>query len=113
MKYTTENALQEIKRRAKDIRRKRDRKITGILAASGCFSFISLLAVISFYSGTEISSTQTNYGSIILSPETGGYILTAVLGFILGVTVTLIIKHLKSKKNYTQLEKFNEKTNSF
>ena len=34
MKYTTENALKEIKRRAKVIRQKREKKITDILTMS-------------------------------------------------------------------------------
>ena len=109
MKYTKENALQEIKRRAKDIRQKRDRKIISILSVSAFCSFISLLAVISVFSGAEISGMQTEYGSFILSTETGGYILAAVLGYVLGVTVTLIIRHLKSKKIETQLEALNKK----
>ena len=98
MKYTRENALKEIKRRANEIRRKRDKKITGILAASACFSFISLLAIISIFAGTQVSTTPSKYGSFILSTETGGYVLTAIIGFILGVSVSFIVIHLKNLK---------------
>ena len=98
MKYTTENALKEIKRRAKVIRQKREKKITDILTMSSFFSLIALIAVISTYSSSKVSGLQTEYGAFILSAETGGYILAAVLGFVLGVSITLVIRHMKNKK---------------
>ena len=39
---------------------------------------------------TEVSEAQNAYGLIILSVKTEGYILTAVLGFVLGTIVTVI-----------------------
>ena len=95
MKYTTENALKEIKRRAKIIRQKHDKKVKNLLATSACISAMTLFAVIGVFSGSEISKAQTEYGAIILSSETCGYVLTATVGFALGVAGTLIIRHLK------------------
>ena len=99
MKYTTENALKEIKRRGKLIKQKHEQRITNILTISAFFSLIALFAVIGTFSGTEVSEMQTAYGSFILSAKAGGYVLAAVLGFALGVAVTLVIKYLKKKKN--------------
>lgn len=99
MKYTTEKALQEIKRRAKKIRQKRERKIVGILSACASVSFIALLVVISYFSGIQVSGIQTEYGSFILSAETGGYVLTAVLSFVLGVSITIVAKYMHDKKS--------------
>lgn len=95
MKYTTENALKEIKRRAKLIQQRHERRITNILTTTASITLIALFAVISIFSNPEISEKQTMYGSFILSAKSGGYVLAAVLGFVLGVLVTLIIKQLR------------------
>ncbi len=97
MKYTTKEALKEIKRRAKVIRQKRDKRITNILATSVTLSLIALFAVIGEVSSSEVSGMQNAYGSFILSAKTGGYILVAVLGFVAGVSITLMVKYLKKK----------------
>jgi hypothetical protein len=102
MKYTKESALKEIKRRANEIRQKRDRRITSILTATASITLITLFAVIRVFSGAEVSETQNAYGSFILSVDTCGYVLTAILGFILGILVTVITKRLKkaNKKRF-------------
>jgi len=97
VKYTTESALKEIERRAGIIRRNHERKVTNILTTVAGVTLIALFAVIGEFSGAAISRTQTEYGAFILSAETGGYILTALLGFVLGVLVTLIVKRIKNK----------------
>ena len=80
MKYTTKEAIKEIRRRAKIIRQKRDRKTTNILASSATVSFI-------------------------FSAKAGGYMLVAFLGFIAGVSVTLMAKYkltiVENKDEYT------------
>ena len=97
MRYTTENALKEINRRAGIIRKKREKRITNALATAAGVTLVALLAVIGNFSGAGIPGSQSEYGSFILSAETGGYVLTAVLGFILGTFVTLLVKRLKNK----------------
>ena len=97
MKYSTEDALKEINRRAGVILEKRERRITNVLATTAGISLIALFAVIGNFSGAEFSGSQSEYGAFILSAETGGYMLTAVLGFILGVCLTLVVKRLKNK----------------
>ena len=96
MKYTTENALNEIKRRARRIKREHNRKVTRLLASSASLCLIALFAVISVFSESRVSGIQSEYGAFILPAEAGGYVLVAVLGFTLGVCVTLIIKHFKN-----------------
>lgn len=98
MKYTKDDALKEIKRRAGIIRQKHDRKVTNILTTTTGFTLIALFAVIGIFSGSAISATPSAYGAFIISAESGGYVLTAVLGFVLGVVVTLLVKQLKKKK---------------
>ena len=98
MKYSKEDALKEIKRRAKVIKEKHERRTFKVWASVACLSLIALFAVIGEFSGTEISGMQTAYGSCILSAKMGGFVLAAVLGFVLGVSVTLIVKYTKDKK---------------
>lgn len=97
MKYTTDEALKEITRRGAEIKRKRDQKITGILSAASLLCVISIIMTASFFSGSQVSGEQTVYGSFVLSAETGGYVLVAVLGFALGVVVTCIVRHFRTK----------------
>lgn len=97
MKYTREEALKEIRRRAGIIKQNRDRRTTKILVTTACLTLVALLAIISTFSGSAVSTTQSEYGAFILSAETGGFILAAVLGFVLGVVVTLIVN--RKKKN--------------
>ena len=93
-----EDALKEIKRRAGIIRQKHDRKVTYILTTTAGFTLIALFAVIGIFSGSAISATPSAYGAFIISAESGGYVLAGVLGFVLGVVVTLLVKQLKKKK---------------
>lgn len=97
MKYTTEDALKEINRRAGVILKKRERRTTNILATTAGITLVALFAVIGEFSVVEIPNTQSEYGSFILSAGTGGYALTAILGFILGSCVTLVVKRLKNR----------------
>ena len=60
-------------------------------------TLIALFAVIGEFSGAVVSGSQSEYGAFVLSAETGGYALTAILGIILGVCTTLVVKRLKNK----------------
>lgn len=99
MKYTTEKAIKEIKCRARTIRQKHDKKVTNMLATMACISSMALFATIGVFSGSEISKTQTEYGALVLSSEASVFLLTAIVGFALGVLVTIGVKKLKEKEH--------------
>ena len=92
MKYSKEDALKEIRRRAGIIRNNHEKKTTRILTITASLTLIALLGLIGAFSGSKVYATQSEYGAFILSAETGGIMLAAVLGFVLGVVVTLLIK---------------------
>lgn len=95
MKYTKEDALKEIRRRAGIIRKNQEKKTTRILTTIACLTSIALFALIGVFSGSRVYATPSVYGAFILSTETGGFILAAVLGFVLGVVATLLIMRKK------------------
>lgn len=97
VKYSTEEALKEINRRAGIILKKREKRITNALVTTAGVTLFALFAVIGKFSGVEIPESQSEYGSFILSTETVGYLLTAFLSFVFGVCVTLIVKRPKNK----------------
>lgn len=97
VRYTTDEAFKEITKRGAEIKRKRDQKIRGVLSVASVLCVVFLIMAISFFSGSQVSGEQTVYGSFVLSAETGGYVLVAVLGFALGVVVTCVVRHFKTK----------------
>lgn len=100
MKYTTENALSEIKRRAKRIKQKYDRRILNILTTCASFSLITIIAVISSFSNGGVCEMQTEYGAFILPTNGEKHFLVAIVNFVMGITTTFTIKHLKKGKNH-------------
>ena len=96
MKYTVEEGFAEIKRRGRTVRLKREKGKTALMSALSAAAAILLILVISLYSnGTGYTSAPEQYGAFLLPAEAGGYVLTAVIFFAVGVTVTLIIKHYR------------------
>ena len=99
MKYTTEEALEQIRRRREQIVARRDRRVFRILSGSAGALFAALVLVIAVIPGKiGVTSAGSVYGSFILSPEAGGYVLAAVIAFVLGVCVTLLCMHVRKKK---------------
>ena len=98
MKYTTEEALTEIMRRKNQIVLRRSRRSCQVLSGVSAMLMAFLLLVICMMPGSPGSAfTGTVYGSFLLSAEAGGYVLAAVLAFILGVVITLLIQNRKKQ----------------
>ena len=105
--------MRDIKDQIKEINRRRDiytdikrlrRKIIEECAA--CLSCILLVIIVAFnIPALEAVSEQTpvkQYGSMILAVPTVGYVLIAVLFFILGIAVTLLCQHYRKYKEKEQ-----------
>ena len=108
MKYTSEEALTEIMRRKEQIILQRSRRNLRLLSAACGLLAAALLLVISIMPGqSESAYTGTVYGSFLLSAESGGYVLAAVIAFVLGVCVTLLCirwKNIHAKKEKKEEE---------
>lgn len=99
MKYTSEEALAEIMRRKDQIVLRRSRRSCRMLSGMSCVLAAFLLLVICMMPGrTGSAFTGTVYGSFLLSAESGGYVLAAVIAFVLGVCVTLLCLKIRERR---------------
>ena len=101
MKYTHTQAVSEILRRGSRFAEERRQRLfrfwTGI---SGLMMVLLAVTVIRFAGSVETGSEESVYGAFIVSGMAGGYVLTGVIAFVAGVTVTLAC--LKYKKTLLQ-----------
>ena len=108
MKYTQDEAVKEILRREERLVRRRSRiECAALSGLSSLLAVLLLLTVLLFPARSGQATQQTAFGSFLLSAESGGYVLAAVIAFLLGVAVTLLIvrRQQKNKTNSKQEEK--------
>ena len=94
MKYTDDEALSEILRRSDVIVRKRGMRSVTYYSGAALVLAAVLIYVIAAQPGRSTALLDNSaYGSLMLTPETGGYVLAALIAFALGVVATLIYLH--------------------
>lgn len=99
MKYEKKEALTEIRRRGRLIKKQHDKKITQFLSMATFVATVALICSLSVFMGAGVTHTQSEYGSMLLPVEYGGYILVAVLAFAFGVMLTLVLQWYRKKKD--------------
>lgn len=99
LKYTKQEQIQEIMIRSKKLRHKKEKDTLTGLSTAAVMLFCLLIVSVSRFGIVGFEESRTVYGSFLLSAETGGYVLTAVIAFVLGAIVTAIIYRYKSKEN--------------
>lgn len=100
MKYTKQEAKEEIKRRGKRIRRAREKQVKCLLSAGTFLIAVLLFGTISLLTGMGAEEKRSVYASFLLPAEAGIYVLIAFLAFAIGVAITLIIqKNRENDKN--------------
>ena len=102
MKYSEQEQLNQILIRSEALRRRKDLHAMQGLAVSAASIFCMLAAFIGALGRTGSEETRTVYGSFLLSAETGGYVLVALLAFTLGVAITILIQRHNEKKQKGQ-----------
>jgi len=95
MKYTKDEALEEIIKRGRKIRDKRNKRITDALSTATVIATFILFLSISIFTGNVVTGTHSAYGSFLLPTEVLGYVLVAVIAFVMGVIITVIVKKFK------------------
>ncbi len=90
--------MELVKRRAAEIREKSERRKTAFLSV---ISTVSALAVVFLIGSAQNGLVPGAAGSILLVDGAGGYVLTAVLAFIVSAAITaaLIKKNHKNEED--------------
>ena len=79
-------------------RREAELRVRTALTAASAFLFVGLISVIAGVSkGSRGSTAGTYAGAMMLYENAGGYVLTAILAFALGVLITLAIHRFRSQ----------------
>ncbi len=98
--------MKSIEEQMKEISRRKKRYENGVknrvLVMTGAGLLMSLIAVVSIAPGANAvyeQSKTTVLGSTILDAKTGGYVLAALIGFALGVIVTLFCRQYRKNSS--------------
>lgn len=111
MNYTKDEAVSEILKRSRKIKRKREKLkiyllLTGILLTSLATIGTGYLSAGS--GGHEAG--LTSYGSFLMPGSAGGYVLAAVVSFVVGVVVAILIFKQRSKDRFQEKNRDKEDT---
>ena len=100
MKYAPDEALTEILRRSEWVAWKGKRRSCQRLTCICSVLLAVLVLGITVMPGKNaVTSAGSVYGSFLLSREAGGYVLIALIAFVLGVAVTLLCLHYRKKQD--------------
>ena len=93
-----EERIQRLHERSEQLRIRRERRITAVAGAACLVLFATLLGIVRQLAG-QISDVAGNAytGASLLSSEAGAYILVAVVAFMLGVVITVIVRKYNRK----------------
>ena len=99
MKYAEQEQLREILLRGEKLRHIKNRKVTVNLSTGVVVLLFALAASIGPLGGRGVHEFRTDYGSFLLSAETGGYVLTAVIAFVTGIITAIMIQRYRQNRN--------------
>ena len=112
VKYREDEAFEEIKRRGKSLKQRHERRERRVLyGATACLA-VALLGVLSIFAGVNVSGAETAYGAFLLPAEAGGYVLTAVIAFALGIMIAACIRLYRNKNDAGSTDDKNAQGNS-
>ncbi len=94
--------------KAQAMRRKRDRVSFSLNGSICAVLLISLFAVILRYQGLSPNASNNLYTASSLLPDgAGGYILVAVIAFMLGVVIAMLLKKQHDNKQKAEQDEDN------
>lgn len=96
MRYNTDTALIEITKRSEEIKRRKSVGTTVLLTSLSGILLLTLCFVSSaFVSASPVGVVFAQYGALMMDEMTGGYVLSAVIGFSVasGLTVGIYRKN--------------------
>lgn len=99
MKHDIDEMLREVTERSEEIIKKREQTKIRIMSCMTIMLTMALVTVISVITGDSgAHSSQSVYGSSLIAEEAGGYVIVAVISFVIGVLVTYITQKYRRNK---------------
>ena len=93
-----EAKLDEIFRRAEAIRRRQEEHRTRLLGGATAALALALIVTVGGFAGRGAEIRGTALGAFLLGPEAGGYVLVALLAFMLGIVAALLAQRHRQMK---------------
>lgn len=101
-----EERIGEIKKRTKKKRQKLEDRVTSVWAVCSLCFMTSICMMLAQVKMPGIGAVANGYSSVLLRDGASGYVVTAIIAFMIGVIVTIIcIRYRKKKQNHLQTEK--------
>ena len=109
--YDTARRVVLVKKRAREIRRRRQRREVGSLSAVCVLLLAALMRTAGMAAGQGQSAAQGAFGAMLLREDAGGYVLVGVVAFAAAVLLTAVCMRLrerdKRKENITEKKEEN------
>lgn len=104
MKYSLDESMHEFEKRIEILQKKRQKRLSRVLMSGvGMMSVVLIVALSIVIGPTTPGQGEGLYGSFLLSQDAAGYVIIALIAFILGIllTVTVLYKNgrLKPRKH--------------
>ena len=100
MTDSTKIRVQEIRRRTRQYKRRRERRALSSLTAFGLFLFAGIGALLQHVQAGGISAVTAGYGSVLLREGTGAYIVVGVAAFTAGAAMTVSCIRCRKKPSH-------------
>lgn len=109
--YDTARRVVLVKKRAREIRRRRQRREVGSLSALCMLLLAALMRTADTVVGPGMAAAQGSFGAMLLREDAGGYVLVGVVAFAAAVLLTAVCMRLrerdKRKENITEKKEEN------
>lgn len=95
-----EERISQLHKRVADLKRQRQKRIITVCTAACSIFCVSLIGLIAALGRPVTGNTETAYtgASIVNGSVVGGYVLVALIGFVLGVLLTVLIRKYQEVK---------------
>lgn len=109
LRYTPEEEINEILRRSKVIFLRRERrKVQMYECMTGVCALLLLVALVLLPDDSLVTTKKTVYGSFLLAKESGGYVLVALIAFIVGIAVAYFCIKYRKQNDLGEDEEDND-----
>ena len=88
---STQERIARLHARAKELERARDKRRLYLLGGASSALLIALVSLVSWFSGRVTGRVEGFTASSLLGESAGGYVLTAVVAFMIGTVVTVLL----------------------